>query len=485
MAARCSRSARDERQVARWCADSKYARRITADTADARSPARPPATTAMKTKADPTGRRVLGMLNNCAGGITPWGTWLTCEENFNGYFWGKVADDHPEAKNFKRYGVPGNWYAWGKFARPLRRRQGAERGQPLRLDRRDRSVRSDLDAEEAHRARPLQARGRRRHRQPRRPLRRLSAATTSASTTSTSSSPHGTVDRANRAANRDLLDDGTLYVARYNADGTGDWLPLVHGQGPLTAANGFTSQADVLIETRARRRPARRHQDGPARGHRGQPEDQQRLCDADQQHAPQGRAGRRRQSARQQPVRPHHRDDARRRRPRRRPSSLGNPGEVRRSRRLPRSARRFHPATTKDGWFGMPDNCAIDAEGRLWIATDGNSDRDTGRTDGLWAIETEGDGARHLEAVLPRARPAPNCAAPSSRPTTRRCSSPSSIPATTAEVEGVRPAVDLRGPVDPLAGLQPKLPPRPSVVAITKRGGGKIGDADAGGRRAV
>ncbi|MCF2905320.1 PhoX family phosphatase [Octadecabacter sp. CECT 8868] len=61
----------------------------------------------MKTSADPTGATSLGTFNNCGSGRTPWGTYLTCEENFNGYFGTteELSLEETTAAGFARYGV--------------------------------------------------------------------------------------------------------------------------------------------------------------------------------------------------------------------------------------------------------------------------------------------------------------------------------------------------------------------------------------------
>ena len=136
--------------------DSPYNRRITATTEmEVTGPAA--GNERLKTSADQTGTKVLGTVNNCAGGVTPWGTYIMAEENFHGYFTGELPANHREAANYERLGVPDSTYEWGQFLRPLRPLQGAQRAQPFRLDRGGRSLRCQLGAEEAHRARPHQA----------------------------------------------------------------------------------------------------------------------------------------------------------------------------------------------------------------------------------------------------------------------------------------------------------------------------------------
>jgi secreted PhoX family phosphatase len=68
----------------------------------------------MKTEADPTGTKSLGTWNNCGNGVTPWGTYLTCEENFNGYFSAPENPDHEVTPELARYGVSAtDWgYNW-------------------------------------------------------------------------------------------------------------------------------------------------------------------------------------------------------------------------------------------------------------------------------------------------------------------------------------------------------------------------------------
>jgi uncharacterized protein len=444
-------------------AGSKYARRIDAMTPmDITGPAAGHAR--MRTSADPSGRRMLGMINNCAGGVTPWGTWLTSEENFNYYFNGQLGDHHAETVNHRRYGVPTEFYAWGRFHD--RFDVGKEPNEPNRFGW---IVEIDpFDPTSVPKKRT--ALGRAKHEGAAGIVSKdgryviymgdderyeyVYRFVTTAS-----------VDRANPGASRDILDDGVPSVARYNADGTVDWLPLVHGQGPLTAANGFASQADVLIEKR-------RAADLLKATRMDRPEDVEAnpvtqrvyvILTLNERRKPE-------ETDAANP-RPDNRfghiiemipPDGHHTAARFRWEILLKCGDP----AIAAVGATFSTATTRNGWFGMPDNIAFDSQGRMWIATDGNSAPRTGRGDGIWSVETEGPlrgTSRHFYRVPVGAEMCGPFFTPDDETLFVAVQHPGEGAKSTFEEPRTR-----------WPDFKPDMPPRPSVVAITKRGGGKI-----------
>jgi uncharacterized protein len=190
----------------------------------------------------------IGTLNNCAMGYTPWNTYLACEENWNGYF---GTDDPTWTRTplEARYGVTnvGFGYNWHKaeprFDLAKNRNELNHFGWVVEIDPFDPT------------STPVKrtALGRIKH--------EGATCTESKGRIVVYSGDDENGDylykfvgdrpwRQVRAKGQSPLDHGTLYAARFNDDGSGQWLPLVHGTGPLTTANGWIDQADVLIRTR-------------------------------------------------------------------------------------------------------------------------------------------------------------------------------------------------------------------------------------------
>jgi secreted PhoX family phosphatase len=201
----------------------------------------------LRTADDPSGRRVLGTLANCASGLTPWGTVLTCEENFHNYFEGpEQPDAHQQRWKIRAKASYTRWHEHdARFDARRHPNEPNRFGWVVEID--------PLDPQST----PIKrtALGRAAHESAAVGLTRDGRAVVYMGDDAAFEYLYKFVSTARMQpggakGNARLLDRGTLYVARFGPNGQGQWLPLVHGEGPLTPANGFADAGELLVKTR-------------------------------------------------------------------------------------------------------------------------------------------------------------------------------------------------------------------------------------------
>ncbi|MDT7724166.1 MAG: uncharacterized protein QOI21_742 [Actinomycetota bacterium] len=398
---------------------SKYNRRITLNTQfEVRGPAA--GSKYLKTSADPTGRKVFGTQNNCSGGVTPWGTVLSGEENFNQYFANTNSVTDPVAlARLKRYGFSGtaSTRKWERFDKRWDLAQ-----EPNESNRFGWVV--EIDPNDPN-STPIKhtALGRFKH----------EAATIKIAKDGRVAVYMGDDERFDyiykyvsdgkykagqsalaRRHNSALLDDGTLYVAKFTGDspageidgtgklpadgefdGVGEWIPLASGDKSFV--DGFTAEEVYVFTRQAADKVGATKMD--------RPEDIEpnpvngRIYAALTNNTDRGAAGK--GAA----------DEAN-------PRNANKNGHI-----LEWDEDRGDSAATKFSWrlllvcgdpkaadtyFGgfpkeqvspisCPDNVAFDSRGNLWISTDGNA---LGANDGLFSVPVEGPERGNVKQFL-------------------------------------------------------------------------------------
>ena len=231
-------------------ANSQYSRRIHVNTPVAFSG---PAANSdlLKTPADPNLQNAKGTVNNCANGYTPWGTYLTCEENFNGYF-GDTTGNWSATPEQARYGfsAAGFRYGWEQFDDRFNLGDAQHRNEENRFG-------WVVEIDPFNKSQT--------------PVKRTALGRFKHEGVAVTVGQGGRVVcymgdderfdyiykfvsarnwRSMQARGLSPLDEGKLYVAKFNDNGSGDWLELTINNPALKAA-GFTSQAQVLTYARA------------------------------------------------------------------------------------------------------------------------------------------------------------------------------------------------------------------------------------------
>ncbi|WP_199428948.1 PhoX family protein [Qaidamihabitans albus] len=398
---------------------SRYNRRITMDTPfELRGPAA--GSDYLKTSADPAGRTVLGTQNNCAGGVTPWGTVLSGEENFNQYFANAGGVTDPvEAERLRRYGLSGaaSRRKWERF--DPRWDVAQEPNEPNRF-----GWVVEIDPNDPH-STPVKhtALGRFKHEGANVKITRDGRVAVYSGDDERFDYIYKFVSNGRykkgrsahaRRHNMSLLDDGTLYVARFSGDspageidgngtlpsdgefdGTGEWIPLASGDRSFV--DGFTAE-EVYIFTRLAA-------DKVDATKMDRPEDIEanpvngRIYAALTNNSDRGAAGKAGV------------DEANPRNGNRNGQVLeweerhGDAAATRFSWRLllvcgdPAAADTYFGGFPKDqvSPISCPDNVAFDRHGNLWISTDGNA---LGSNDGLFSVPVQGPRRGQVKQFL-------------------------------------------------------------------------------------